>query len=270
MLSAKIGYFRATAHPEALDWATQVSANGGSVSASTLAAVSAFCVAIQTAGIRDRFHRLNLFCGDQLQACLVPLYRGTSLAGTQFGNATDTNVNFVAGDYSESQGLTATSAGKQLRTGLLSSSMPSNAGHAAWSIRNGSFLALGFIHGFSHTAGYRTYCFLSNASSQSVGCASGNTSETSHFQSAYARMLVSRTTLSSHVLYKNGASVGTNTATVTATSGSTDQFSLFGANGSASGRAGLHYYSVGNGMTAAQASAFDVAASTFLTALGRS
>jgi len=270
MLSAKVGYFRATAHPEALGWQARVVANGGSVSAATLKAVSDFCVRVDTAGVRDRILRLNLLCGNGLSACLVPLYRGTSLGGTQLGNTTDTNVNFVTGDYAESQGLTATSAGKVLRTGLLSSSMPANAGHAAWSIRNGSFLASGFLFGFNNGGGYRTYCFLSNAASQSVGCASGNFNETSSFVSAYARFVVSRTALNSHTLYRNGASVSNSSATVTATTGGSDQFSLFGANGSAGARAGLNYYSVGDGLTATQAASLDSALSLFLTAMGRS
>jgi hypothetical protein len=36
--------------------------------------VSKFCSAIASAGIRDHFYRLNLFCGSNLNAALVPLY----------------------------------------------------------------------------------------------------------------------------------------------------------------------------------------------------
>jgi hypothetical protein len=57
---------RSTIHPEAADWANRVRANGGSVSGSTLTAVSRFCASISAAGIRDRFYRLNLFCGTGL------------------------------------------------------------------------------------------------------------------------------------------------------------------------------------------------------------
>jgi len=96
-----------------------VVANGGSVSASTMKAVSKFCGDIDTAGLRDRFYRLNLFCGTGLSGCLVPLYRGPSRTGTQYGNTTDTNQNFVSGDYSESGGLTSAAASaKMLSTGV--------------------------------------------------------------------------------------------------------------------------------------------------------
>jgi hypothetical protein len=83
--------------------------------------VSKFCASIASAGIRDRFYRLNLFCGSNLNAALVPLYRGPSLGGTQYGNTTDTNVStlFVSANYSETTGLSTTVGGGQyLNTGL--------------------------------------------------------------------------------------------------------------------------------------------------------
>lgn len=109
-------------HPEAAAWRSAVVANGGSVSASTMRAVSKFCADIDAAGIRDRFYRLNLFAGTGLSACLVPLYRGQSRTGTQFGNTTDTNNGpFVSGDYVEtgaSGGLTSNGTSKYLNTGF--------------------------------------------------------------------------------------------------------------------------------------------------------
>jgi hypothetical protein len=105
-------------HPEANAWRNAVIANGGSVSASTMRAVSKFCAAIDTAGIRDRFYRLNLVCGTGLSAVLVPLYRSTSRGGATFGDATDTNNNFVAGDYAENNGLKGNGSTKYLATGL--------------------------------------------------------------------------------------------------------------------------------------------------------
>lgn len=105
-------------HPEALAWKTAVLANGGDVG-SSLKPVSDFCDAIDAAGIRDRFLRLNLLCGANLAAAGTPLYRGASNAGTQYGGATDTNIGpFVSGDYSESTGLQGNGTSKALNTGL--------------------------------------------------------------------------------------------------------------------------------------------------------
>lgn len=108
-----------TYHAEALAWKTAAEANGGTVTTSTLAAVSTFCNAIDAAGIRDRFLRLNLFCGSNLAAARTPLYRGASLTGTQYGSAADVNNGpFVSGDYSESTGLTGNGTSKYLDTGV--------------------------------------------------------------------------------------------------------------------------------------------------------
>lgn len=117
-------------HPEADAWKLAVAANGGSVSSGTYKAVADFCKAIDTAGIRDRFYRLNLLCGTGLNAVLVPLYRGPAKTGTQYGNATDTNNGpFVGGDYTESSGLKGNQASKYLDTGLAMTFLGTNQLH---------------------------------------------------------------------------------------------------------------------------------------------
>lgn len=122
MLAGKFGFFASGTHAEATDWASRVTAAGGTYSASTLAAVSQFCKDIDAAGIRNRFYRLNLLCGNNLTAALVPLYRNTSFAGSVLGNTTDTNTNFVSGDYTETGGsaggLKGNGSTKSLNTGV--------------------------------------------------------------------------------------------------------------------------------------------------------
>lgn len=102
-------------HPEAINWVNRAQKNeesaldtydGGQISEITLDAVSEFCYAIDAAGIRDRFMRLNLFCGNNLKACVVPLYTNTSMNYAHVGNAVDANNNFVEGDYNPGTGLT--------------------------------------------------------------------------------------------------------------------------------------------------------------------
>jgi hypothetical protein len=142
---------RPRVHHDALDWARRVVTNSGSVSQSTLRAVSAFCDAIDRAAIRDRFYRLNLFCGT----------------GTQYGNTTDTNNNFVSGDYNEtgaSGGLNGNGSTKYLETGL----NPYSAGLAETDL---------------HTAGY--FKDALNASGVFIGCVNSNASKGLIFHPAY-------------------------------------------------------------------------------------
>ena len=102
-------------HPEATAWRKAVIANSGTVSATTMRAVSNFCTAINAAGIRSKFLRLNLVCGNNLAAARVPLYRGASATGTQYGSAADTNIGpLTANDYSEATGLQGNGSNKAL------------------------------------------------------------------------------------------------------------------------------------------------------------
>jgi hypothetical protein len=125
------------AHPDAQLWIQQVYFNGGTVSQTTADAVSSFCREIDAAGLRSKFYRLNLFCGNDLLACRTPLYRGPSTnsrhgfdldvltvgSGGSAGNVF-TNVDYT--EYGPNAGLagrlqTAGSAhpGPGLRTGFV-------------------------------------------------------------------------------------------------------------------------------------------------------
>src|SRR5688572_24188883 len=98
--------------PEVLDWVDRVVANGGSVSQSTKDAANTFMVSIKAAGVRSKIYRLNLYAGTGFAACKTPLIK-------DIGDAVDTTVNFVSGDYSESTGLTGDGGSKYLSTGAV-------------------------------------------------------------------------------------------------------------------------------------------------------
>ena len=104
-------------HPEAVDWQTRVIANGGTVPAATLVAVSNFCAEIDNAGLRPLLWRVNPMAGGDLASALVPLYRSPTPFAL-VGSATDANDNFVAGDYTASSGLLGNGSNKRLITGL--------------------------------------------------------------------------------------------------------------------------------------------------------
>lgn len=279
---------RATLHPEAAAWASAVTANGGTVG-SSLAAVSKFCYAIDTAGIRSRFVRLNLFCGSNLNACLVPLYRGFSRTGTQYGNTTDTNNNFVSGDYAEtgsSGGLTGNGSTKYLLCGSVlpqvdrSSSHMMVYGSSLTSPLTGDRVTIG-AEGAS-VAGVTLVAHRDGASNTVSRYFSANNNtgspwvEGTSVGSGFADGCLMGTAISSTDLrmYRNGSQIGStqtaNRGTGAQTSTSLPVFA-FSSNGTilAYSAARLRGYSVGLGMTSSQASSYYTALQNFQTSLLR-
>lgn len=276
---------RQTLHPEAANWASRVRANGGSVSGSTLNAVSRFCASIAAAGIRDRFFRLNLFCGNSLSAALVPVFRGQSLGGTQFGNATDTNVNFVSGDYAEtgaSGGLQGSGTGKGLITGVNNIDIPVANHCAAYvssrntSVSNCMDVGASNSHTNDNAVGLLAIEFppmgYMLASFQRVNLPYTGVQGTNYFSAFYIGCCYTDT----NTMFRNGVAVSWGTrATGVRTPYSPSPLLVF-----ASSQAGttafnrtsparLNAYSVGLDLSSTQAAAYHNAMQAFQTALGR-
>jgi hypothetical protein len=265
-------------HPEAAAWRSAVVANGGSVSASTMKAVSKFCADIDAAGIRDRFYRVNLFAGTGLNACLVPLYRGQSRTGTQFGNSVDQSLgspSFAGTDYAEtgaSGGLVGNGTSKYLNTGLKNNDLPQNNAHISvyeTVIGSNTFrTAMGARASFNNA-----HMYISTRNPATVygfsGTQAGEFIEDTSYQAAHYLGCITGNTASQ--LYKNGTEVGSSAAT-TRTPTAVDLF-VFGLNTSGTvslwSSARLGAYSAGLGMTATQATSFYNAMQAFQTALGR-
>lgn len=269
-------------HPEANAWRTAVVANGGSVSASTMKAVSAFCAAIDTAGIRDRFYRLNLFCGTGLSACLVPLYRGQSRTGTQYGNTTDTNTNFVSGDYVETgasgglKGLRTST--KRLDTGLAPAEFSGHNFHCSSyecattdSSYDYSLGALrvannaGFSLGTSDNTGLYDFGTVNNAIRVTASPPNGHIIAT---QTGNRTGAMFRNGTSASTSYLGGANTISDWSLVTwgvAVFCGQSASSVFGEYSSAR----LGGYSLGISMNGTQAAAFYTAMQAFQTALTR-
>lgn len=267
---------RQTVHPEALAWQSAVVANGGSVTSTTLKAVDTFCKAIDRAGIRDRFYRLNLFSGTGLNACLVPLYRGPSRTGTQYGNSTDTNVGpFVTGDYDEtgaSGGLAAPSnTSKYLKTGIAPSDVSSVCTNMHASVYSKNAMssnsqAIG-ANAFSFFPGYGgNKCYLrTNGPNSGIEALTITTS---------GHILACRTAALAADVYRNGVSqAGTpvDNGTTSSDSYKLGVFAQLNTSEAASAyfSGTLQGYSIGLGMTAAQALSFGTAMVEFQTALLR-
>jgi len=261
-------------HPEAAAWRSAVVANGGSVSATTLKAVADFCKAIDGYGLRDRFYRLNLFVGDGLNAALVPLYRGPSRTGTQYGNATDTNVGtFVSGDYSESVGLDGNGT-NHLNTGLNANVLPADPHIGIWSdfaTASTSNRSLG---------GFDTFGTANNSFWNIFQNAVGTGGNVRNFTTLAAASPTYTTSGQSHVLMTGNGSHevyvdGAQEATASNTAWSAPAVPVYIFATRRSGTAAdpafsvISAYSLGDDLTATQAADFYTALAAFQTTMGR-
>jgi hypothetical protein len=271
-------------HHEAIDWATRVSANGGTISTTTLRAVSDFCAAIDGGGLRDRFVRLNPFAGGNLSGALVPLYRSTSFEGTVIGNATDTNNNFVSGDYTETgtqAGLAGNGTTKFLATGVLPTTLSLGDNHlSVYSTKANTVTAFAAAVGlFVASGGAEIGLYYCQANIATAAYYAENNGSGGFVVSAAnnptGHLLGAATSTTSRQAFVNGTQSGS-TATVTSTialTGALD-INVFRRNATAVGSRTfssptLGAYSIGRGMTAAQAAAFYAALQNFQTALRR-
>jgi hypothetical protein len=261
-------------HPEALDWARRATANGGIVSAQTLVAVSDFCVSVDIGGVRSALYRVNLFCGGNLQACLVPLYRGPSAFALQLGNATETNYNFVSSDFTETGlggGLKGNGTTKSLGTGFVSLSLETMfSSHLSFSATNMESGSAGvyrtFVGSYGGTAA--TAFYIQNNSNSNRGAFIGNFNALNFgFNSSEPHMIASRTSSNLITSYRSGISIGTNTAG-SSNSRTSNEVTIFTNSNSVSACA-CRMYSVGTGLTSSQAASLSAAVIAFNAALGR-
>ena len=268
---------------DAQDWINRVYANGGTVSTSTAAAVNDFCNAMDAGvggvSMRDRFYRLNLFCGTGLTAALVPLYRGQSRTGPQFGSTTDTNAGglFVSGDYVET-GATGGLVGgttKYLNTGLATDVMPAiSSFHLSQSVRDREAAGAGrsFI-GMNDTLASQIVALRQEGTTGNIGGLIARTTPTTMaYAAADSHAMVTRTSLTLLTMYRSGVSQATDVNTITVASSSRPLF-VFCRNstGVPTDFTGLRarMYSIGLGMDGTQAASFAAAVAAFNTALGR-
>ena len=270
------------ANAEAQDWVNRVYANGGTVSTSTASAVSTFCDAIESAGIRDRFYRLNLFCGDNLNAALVPLYRNSSLLLSGLGSATDANPGagpFVSGDYSPTVGLFKSgNTSAYLDTGLATDALPTAAtGHlAAWMA---SHTPTGFLYALGADTGVsQRYWLVSRVvSSQAVVRTQWGQNQNAETAGLGASMpaglyIGNRASSTALNIYQDGTSLASNTSSTTpAAISRTFYVAALNNDGSPASFANFPIagYSIGASLTLQQATDYDLAYKALIAALGR-
>jgi hypothetical protein len=287
-LAAKWGIALAlqVSNADAQDWVNRVYANGGTVSATTASAVNTFCNAIDAAGIRDRFYRLNLFCGNSdasLIAVRTPLYRSQVPGGTQFGNTLDTNVNFAITDYAEtgaSGGLLGDGTSKYLSTGLTPAAMPEIAtGHLSAyipSLAPGSTRAL--MGAASGSQQFQLTHRLTGGNQVQVRATWGGTSSSDDTFGAGVTTLpgglwtITRTSSTAITKYNNATSKATGTTSTTPATHTNGWF-VHASNSAGTAASFANHrilsYSIGASMTAQQVSDYNAAIQAFQTALSR-
>lgn len=268
-------------HHDALDWVRRVVAHGASCSQSTLRAVSAFCDAIDRAGIRDRFFRVNLFCGNSdasLAAVRTPLFRGQSLGGTQYGSATDTNFNFGPGDYAEAAGLLSNGTSKYLSTTVSPDSLgvPQTLHFSVYKAA-GAWAATQEVIGTRDAEDFYQLQLRSDVANSANGFLGPTTVGgvlSAPMTTGAALVALSRASSTSLVMYSNGTSVGVGSLASATLGACANNWFVFARNASGSAGFGtvmpLFGYSIGLGLTGPEVTEFANASRAFHLALGRS
>jgi hypothetical protein len=212
-----------------------------------------------------------------LVAVRVPLYRGESRTGTQYGNTLDTNVNFVQGDYAENSGLTGDGSSKYLNTGFNVDQLPGAADcHLASYIRGTqNIVSTRTLVGVLFNGITDRFRLFLNASLAATYGANGDLGKTSsasvgsRLNANGGLLLVSRTSTTSNTLYDDAVSIATNTTLTAETTGAAPFF-VFARNGPIEYYNGIMAgYSIGAGLSGAEVTSYYNALNTFQTALGR-
>lgn len=281
-------------HEDVNNWLYRISIFGGSASQRTINALNAFCYSIDSAGIRNRFYRLNLFCGDNLNACLVPLYISPN-NNIQYGFLRDTNYFFVNSDYVEtgsSAGLTSTGADivqqnvgtKYLDTGLKPNNinpqgfLPSNM-HLSASVSTIPVSANTTIV-FYNTTDYTDIYSLGiqllggNAALRTrMGSNNNNITlspvVTSGISTPMNFYISSITAINDFRTYINGSNTSTNANTTTTIMTGYNSILIFRQTAGYYGNMRLMNYSMGLGLDSTQSPTYSNILSTFNTALNR-
>jgi hypothetical protein len=260
--------------PDAEAYFARVAAEGSDLSDPTKEAVNNFVVAAKVGEYWDKLKRVNLFCGADLIAALVPLKVETG------GQNTDTAVNFVGGDYSEETGLTGDGSTKYLNTGFLPTSLTTNNTH--FGVYNRSSVGYAGGDGCSNEGGrFMHYPPYSDGHyyADQYGPTPGNGERVSAEISApYGFLMASRVAANDFAIYQNGVLLARNTNTNASVPTAMETY-LFARHASfGSGLTGVpveyhnyNYgaYSIGDGLTSSEIASYAAEMEAFQIALGR-
>ena len=287
-------------HPDVQLWLNNISLNGGTASSGTISALNTFCNSIDSAGLRSKFYRLNLFCGNNLNAALVPLYVSTNWLSSSYGFSDyDRNFNFTNSDYYEtgsSAGITSSGADptqqnagtKYLDTGFFPS-MVGPVGSLIDNLHIGATVSTTAISAAVQNILYATNSYvdlwslgiqlLSGYANVRAGITQGSSNSinaqlsplSTGLVSPATHLISSRLTTTDFRVYQAGSQLGsTNTTPITVTlTQPTPTFLLFRQSAGYYSNLRLSDYSFGKGLTSSEASSYSSILQTFKNSLNR-
>lgn len=273
-------FYPSSLHPEASSWISSAEAFGQpKVSATVASALNTFCNSIDSANLRSKFYRLNLFCGPSLTTAIIPLYRGPSSGGTQYGNTTDQSSGFSNTAHYSELGLQGTIASSTyLETGLLTTTINTLYPSVHFSVYANNTPTLGeFIRIGDGATNYQLVGEFGGSFLNLVG---GTFQTAPMYGTPSGMTIISRTATNLARLYRNGNYVTQTTATISSpptaagTAWSTQSLRLFAQiiqNNAAAAYSNLRScgYSIGSGLTQQEATDYYNIMQTFQVSLGR-
>ena len=259
------------------DWSSRITANSGSVSINVLNAADTFITTCKNSGVWDKLQRLNLFAGDQLAACLIPIIN-------TYGGAADINTNFVEADYSQTGGLNSDGVTKRLNTNFIpNSSIGATSCHLSTYIITGvpGYITMGCTTYGVNNIQFRIATNYNDAAAKSIVIIGDyNGGANPHFQTYKATgitqgfVVVTKPSVNETYMSKSGTTYLSNTTTyVGLTTLPTQPVYIFVNNDngypSQYTDATMGSYSVGSGLSLAQVSGYSFAMQNFQKALSR-
>ena len=259
------------------DWSSRITANSGSVSINVLNAADTFITTCKNSGVWDKLQRLNLFAGDQLAACLIPIIN-------TYGGAADINTNFVEADYSQTGGLNSDGVTKRLNTNFIpNSSIGATSCHLSTYIITGApgYITMGCTTYGANNIQFRIGTNYNDAAVKSlviIGDYNGGANP--QFQTYNATgitqgfIVVTKPSVNEMYMSKSGTTYLSNTSTyVGLTTLPTQPVYIFVNNDngypSQYTDATMGSYSVGSGLSLTQVSGYSFAMQNFQKALSR-
>lgn len=264
-----IGFFTGQGMVTAEDWQSRVIANGGTAPAEVVQAVGNWLAGVVAAGLRSKIARANFFAGDSLASALVPVIRDA-------GDALDATA--IPPENHSAQGITG-DGGNLLLTGATPAAcgMTTEQCHAAvWVGGEDANANLGPVLGsvdgpgnscrIALSTGACFDCWQVNDFGNEGSVPMGSFPMTPPGAGGY---LGSRVAAGSAFVLKDGAQIGSITTLAGAMSSS--GFGVFGQTGVT--YAGclrlVKGYTLGPGLTVAEAQTLHALTATLLAALGR-